>query len=157
MRISDWSSDVCSSDLCCATASASPRSRKSRPSRRRAEYYLEFRGSVYATSNFRLPPHQALRLRAGGPEGCQPRYPKRGDFRVAGPQRGGEDDAHQHRLRHRQAELGRGEGGWARHRARIQAGALEDRAGRSEEHTSELQSLMRISFAVFCVKKKNSV
>src|SRR3546814_9425324 len=30
------------------------------------------------------------------------------------------------------------------------------RAGRSEEHTSELQSLMRISYAVFCLKKKNS-
>src|SRR3546814_2911076 len=29
------------------------------------------------------------------------------------------------------------------------------RAGRSEEHTSELQSLMRISYAVFCLKKKN--
>src|SRR3546814_3418666 len=28
-------------------------------------------------------------------------------------------------------------------------------AGRSEEHTSELQSLMRISYAVFCLKKKN--
>src|SRR3546814_5843679 len=30
------------------------------------------------------------------------------------------------------------------------------RAGRSEEHTSELQSLMRISYAVFCLKKKNT-
>src|SRR3546814_5800708 len=29
------------------------------------------------------------------------------------------------------------------------------RASRSEEHTSELQSLMRISYAVFCLKKKN--
>src|SRR3546814_7801914 len=29
-------------------------------------------------------------------------------------------------------------------------------AGRSEEHTSELQSLMRISYAVFCLKKKNA-
>src|SRR3546814_8786844 len=29
-------------------------------------------------------------------------------------------------------------------------------AERSEEHTSELQSLMRISYAVFCLKKKNS-
>src|SRR3546814_8091460 len=29
-------------------------------------------------------------------------------------------------------------------------------AGRSEEHTSELQSLMRISYAVFCLKKKNT-
>src|SRR3546814_4328272 len=28
-------------------------------------------------------------------------------------------------------------------------------AGRSEEHTSELQSLMRLSYAVFCLKKKN--
>src|SRR3546814_2036895 len=28
-------------------------------------------------------------------------------------------------------------------------------AERSEEHTSELQSLMRISYAVFCLKKKN--
>src|SRR3546814_9649431 len=29
-----------------------------------------------------------------------------------------------------------------------------DQAARSEEHTSELQSLMRISYAVFCLKKK---
>src|SRR3546814_3985165 len=29
------------------------------------------------------------------------------------------------------------------------------RPSRSEEHTSELQSLMRISYAVFCLKKKN--
>src|SRR3546814_5914662 len=29
-------------------------------------------------------------------------------------------------------------------------------AGRSEEHTSELQSLMRISYAVFCLKKTNT-
>src|SRR3546814_4377580 len=29
-------------------------------------------------------------------------------------------------------------------------------AKRSEEHTSELQSLMRISYAVFCLKKKNN-
>src|SRR3546814_2664972 len=30
-------------------------------------------------------------------------------------------------------------------------------AGRSEEHTSELQSLMRISYAVFCLKKKKQI
>src|SRR3546814_1915550 len=30
-----------------------------------------------------------------------------------------------------------------------------EESGRSEEHTSELQSLMRISYAVFCLKKKN--
>src|SRR3546814_5963182 len=32
--------------------------------------------------------------------------------------------------------------------------ALDALRGRSEEHTSELQSLMRISYAVFCLKKK---
>src|SRR3546814_6827691 len=32
--------------------------------------------------------------------------------------------------------------------------ALENDVYRSEEHTSELQSLMRISYAVFCLKKK---
>src|SRR3546814_8068340 len=38
--------------------------------------------------------------------------------------------------------------------ARIDAKRVD--AGRSEEHTSELQSLMRISYAVFCLKKKNN-
>src|SRR3546814_8624483 len=32
---------------------------------------------------------------------------------------------------------------------------VEELRARSEEHTSELQSLMRISYAVFCLKKKN--
>src|SRR3546814_10887393 len=41
-------------------------------------------------------------------------------------------------------------------------GSADDQAGRavgtrSEEHTSELQSLMRISYAVFCLKKKNNI
>src|SRR3546814_10846781 len=36
-----------------------------------------------------------------------------------------------------------------------QSGLLHTGFGRSEEHTSELQSLMRISYAVFCLKKKN--
>src|SRR3546814_13315604 len=38
------------------------------------------------------------------------------------------------------------------HRMTDQQTALD----RSEEHTSELQSLMRISYAVFCLKKKNN-
>src|SRR3546814_5512639 len=51
-------------------------------------------------------------------------------------------------------------GGTAPARVREQVAAartrfLEDPA-RSEEHTSELQSLMRISYAVFCLKKKKS-
>src|SRR3546814_4330096 len=33
---------------------------------------------------------------------------------------------------------------------------LREALGRSEEHTSELQSLMRISYAVFCLKKKKN-
>src|SRR3546814_3272574 len=42
------------------------------------------------------------------------------------------------------------------HELKDKAGALGGIAGgsRSEEHTSELQSLMRISYAVFCLKKK---
>src|SRR3546814_9822698 len=37
---------------------------------------------------------------------------------------------------------------------RAAAGAAGDAFTRSEEHTSELQSLLRISYAVFCLKKK---
>src|SRR3546814_2075456 len=37
------------------------------------------------------------------------------------------------------------------------ASALASSYLRSEEHTSELQSLMRISYAVFCLKKKNHI
>src|SRR3546814_2234209 len=47
------------------------------------------------------------------------------------------------------------------HGIAVGAGAAGDRLwlarpGRSEEHTSELQSLMRISYAVFCLKKKTN-
>src|SRR3546814_4753517 len=38
---------------------------------------------------------------------------------------------------------------------RVKCATLAWHAMRSEEHTSELQSLMRISYAVFCLKKKN--
>src|SRR3546814_10246133 len=48
------------------------------------------------------------------------------------------------RLAHRQAKDDSGD----------KANAAADHEGRSEEHTSELQSLMRISYAVFCLKKK---
>src|SRR3546814_4950793 len=43
------------------------------------------------------------------------------------------------------------------HATRIILGSFPHRSAgcRSEEHTSELQSLMRISYAVFCLKKKN--
>src|SRR3546814_5102652 len=46
-------------------------------------------------------------------------------------------------------------GGLARSSSPTEASELTDVPVRSEEHTSELQSLMRISYAVFCLKKKN--
>src|SRR3546814_2835474 len=54
---------------------------------------------------------------------------------------------------------GRGEPGRAGRAGRVALGAgrssaVRGGADRSEEHTSELQSLMRISYAVFCLKKK---
>src|SRR3546814_6828642 len=54
--------------------------------------------------------------------------------------------------RHRQ-RLGIVGGG--RRGGRLAIGLAFEFLGRSEEHTSELQSLMRISYAVFCLKKKN--
>src|SRR3546814_8075900 len=44
-----------------------------------------------------------------------------------------------------------------RHRADAGHFAIEVRPCRSEEHTSELQSLMRISYAVFCLKKQKKI
>src|SRR3546814_3349784 len=47
---------------------------------------------------------------------------------------------------------------WSALCALMDAGTTDEFAWRirSEEHTSELQSLMRISYAVFCLKKKNN-
>src|SRR3546814_8918724 len=54
----------------------------------------------------------------------------------------------QHQARRRARHLGEGDGDGAEFRLLGVA--------RSEEHTSELQSLMRISYAVFCLKKKQT-
>src|SRR3546814_4262499 len=107
MRISDWSSDVCSSDLACRRAEppqAIPpdAERATRPGRHAAE------------SAVRVPPYGFLAPLDG--------------TEVIG---------------HRPAA-------WSRGRGLFPVPA----ACRSEEHTSELQSLMRISYAVFCLKKK---
>src|SRR3546814_8477084 len=56
------------------------------------------------------------------------------------------------RLRSRPRHVGR----HLRPRPLAGLGSEASRATRSEEHTSELQSLMRISYAVFCLKKKNT-
>src|SRR3546814_10773867 len=104
MRISDWSSDVCSSDLVA--------------------------GDIFRPELGDGPRHQA---RAGR---YHPRHPERGRGSAQEPGRGG------HRLYRRR-------GGAGRYPVR------QDH--RSEEHTSELQSLMRISYAVFCLKKKKKI
>src|SRR3546814_4204930 len=115
MRISDWSSDVCSSDL-----AGNRRESQSRPLRS-----LEI-GPVGQIAD----PGQACggaRCRRARPADCW----QLGLF--------------QRQLRRR----GRGVGGAAERWHAASGDGL-----RSEEHTSELQSLMRISYAVFCLKKK---
>src|SRR3546814_3032816 len=97
------------------------------------------------------------RLLAGGPAR---RGPGEGGHRV-GPSAGGMEDAE----RQHAAEVG----GFLEHEVDgVQADGVEAAVGeqqqrragvalhRSEEHTSELQSLMRISYAVFCLKKKTT-
>src|SRR3546814_9561995 len=64
------------------------------------------------------------------------------------PDRGG-----RRRSRARRADGDAGAGGARLSRMVL---GLSDRSPRSEEHTSELQSLMRISYAVFCLKKNTS-
>src|SRR3546814_1903385 len=111
MRISDWSSDVCSSDL--------------------------------------------RRLDARGDERARPR---RGAQGADEGHAGGVGEAQ--RGTRRSGALTASETD-AQPRGRLQRlhyvppdFPLPDAAPRSEEHTSELQSLMRISYAVFCLKKK---
>src|SRR3546814_4677209 len=67
------------------------------------------------------------------------------EYRAVG---GGEEFAGQH------ADIVVRLGDPLHHRARLRLLIAND--GRSEEHTSELQSLMRISYAVFCLKKKKN-
>src|SRR3546814_3405352 len=116
MRISDWSSDVCSSDLLVKREFGQILVRVVR-SRRSSD------GLVRRQE----PPHQGEtdHPRRGGDEANV------GDFENA-------ETLHP-RLTHDSVD--------------DEVGRRSDQ-GRSEEHTSELQSLMRISYAVFCLKKK---
>src|SRR3546814_1828491 len=123
MRISDWSSDVCSSDL-------------SRSDRRQG---LAMGGGA------RRPD---ARARASGDA--------RGDQGRPEARRYGSDPpvAPVGRARDaRRMEAYIEEVGKARGLNSLTGRAVLS-ADRSEEHTSELQSLMRISYAVFCLKKK---
>src|SRR3546814_2188254 len=120
MRISDWSSDVCSSDLCrksCLRDSVG----------QTAQQFID-RGLRSRLRVDLLDDHRAVqRMRAIL------------RWQLAG---------HHHAVRrHRTVAHLAG-------RAVVDARALAE--DRSEEHTSELQSLMRISSAVFCLKKKTN-
>src|SRR3546814_6368558 len=117
MCISDWSSDVCSSDLSGARG-------------RRAQHRVAGRTPVH-----RVP--AAVRGRCADPDGGRDRsghaHPSQArGHQAPGPERAGEGP-------------GRGS---------LPHG--EDGCERSEEHTSELQSLMSTSYAVFCLKKKQN-
>src|SRR3546814_7651082 len=109
MRISDWSSDVCSSDL------------RARRARNDGEAELD-RGAL----RLDLVAHRADMFGLGSDEDHVMRFDDLGETFVFG-----------------QEAIARMD--------RVGAGDL-----RSEEHTSELQSLMRISYAVFCLTKKKN-
>src|SRR3546814_5857599 len=136
MRISDWSSDVCSSDLRPAPCAGARRCRR-RCSRRRC--------SAAATRAFRT----RRRRRHRCARGC------RGRARAAGPPSSPNGPRRSPACRTRRARPSPA----ARERASCRQGRRWRRRTRmrrrSEEHTSELQSLMRISYAVFCLKNKN--
>src|SRR3546814_9117422 len=122
MRISDWSSDVCSSDLLAVAQEVVPVSLAPiwRIEGQNNANIAVFRGFDLGAKGQvigRLP-HRLVGLGAFAP--VTPA------IRVRGP------------VRPRQADA-------------ITHPAFRPR---SEEHTSELQSLMRISYAVFCLKKK---
>src|SRR3546814_8500159 len=124
MRISDWSSDVCSSDLGRARAG-------------------DFRAHIQ---------------RAGGNDGRYARpfgqhHGECGGCFGRWPARNGEDGA---AGRARRATRPGPGGGLSMGYWLAKTEHQMKRGWRSEEHTSELQSLMRISYAVFCLKKKNS-
>src|SRR3546814_2192635 len=108
MRISDWSSDVCSSDLI-GRGRAGDAGELPRDGRRRVHF---------------------------DPRG-----------REAAVERRWFDELD------RRGRIERGGGRWLGLSSHYSAQRL---ARRSEEHTSELQSLMRISYAVFCLKKKKN-
>src|SRR3546814_1169615 len=137
MRISDGSSDVCSSDLGLARA--------------------EPAAGTGADGGVRVHAHAGAAVERGRGLGCG-RARRAGAVRARGAGTGRLPAAHAGAIG------GRGQSAYVvTGMARRGAGRLPTVAGkrgpgeggcRSDEHTSELQSLMRISYAVFCLKKK---
>src|SRR3546814_4522748 len=131
MRISDWSSDVCSSDL------------RGVAEVRKSAIHRGLQGTRRAQ---RAPPPRrrseiARRDRRVGGQSCAGPRLSRQAARRSGDDRDAEDDAAGEGIADREP------------RGRDRAVRREIR---SEEHTSELQSLMRISYAVFCLKKNTT-
>src|SRR3546814_7282909 len=125
MRISDWSSDVCSSDLRVEVSLLPHRLAAARQAGEHFDF-LQVRQL--------LRRHRAVAVVEGD---RQRQVLQRVLLR---------------RHRHRRAV---GDAGDDEHAGiAAQAYARSEVGVRSEEHTSELQSLMRISYAVFCLKKK---
>src|SRR3546814_6303510 len=132
MRISDWSSDVCSSDLLAGPARAAA-------------------GVPGPAKN-----HAAMTLNARA-EGEAGRITQKINKNLKPQDYFGAEDAFLDRLRTNANDL-YGEAYRAgQHLESKTLSSLLERpiAQRSEEHTSELPSLMRISYAVFCLNKKN--
>src|SRR3546814_4191443 len=127
MRISDWSSDVCSSDL--ATGNAAINSPVTGMRLHGVRARGRFSGAQLVMTDF-----AATAQNGGSVTGT-------GSFTFMGLAGVGMDL----RLQAENAAL--------LERDDIAATVT---GPRSEEHTSELQSLMRISYAVFCLKKKNN-
>src|SRR3546814_1668713 len=136
MRISDWSSDVCSSDLAAIVMRRESRDRE----RTRAEIGRQLREQRARLGRRDLVLHRDVKARRSLVLCGQHPREMVGDARADREQFGtidAEGDALPQRIDLAQHRRGRRRVG-----------------GRSEEHTSELQSLMRLSYAVFCLNKK---
>src|SRR3546814_5247286 len=126
MRNSEWSSDVCSSDLRARGDDPCQRHRQ----RPRAEVHPD-----------RQPGHAALAARAGTQE-------RQDHLGLLLQGRRGADAA---RTARHLGGAGVAAESWVMGRRVVRR---RQETTRSEEHTSELPSLMRISYAVFCLKKQ---
>src|SRR3546814_3861962 len=159
MRISDWSSDVCSSDLVVAAARVADDDLELVAVAADVEG-IDAASEAAADMHFGLVPdaHLDAALEVGDLDLAVGMERTGFVDRGGGQRRGG-----QGRQQQRQEEAEGHGGDSVRLSVWMWTGAATGPvagrrgfAGRSEEHTSELQSLMRISYAVFCLKKKNS-
>src|SRR3546814_8352900 len=140
MRISDWSSDVCSSDLIAARA------------RGRFAPAVHFlvnrfdRGLVGGMTGEIVENLAAQAIAGADANRLEPVEHVELGQRDAGDARHGAALAHQHRVEPTAATLAPGHGAeFMPALAELLPGLVVEFGGRSEEHTSELQSLLRIS------------